>query len=233
MCLRKTKKQLPGRLIARYHPGKIPMELVEPHFDKILTGLDGNKSDEDHDENRIRDQVETSKIFSTNKQGQLNQETQSVTEDNNLKLIARTFDFRLQRLHNATTIFCVVTVQILKELDKLYHFVVALQSSLSDIIEQAINFTITKDGKLNRQNYPLWSFKIEQSFIKNHIWHAVIEENIAMSENFILFNQLLKQLTFMNVVFTDEELLNIIIDALPPISQTFGLVIMGREIQPT
>uniref|UniRef100_A0A7I4ER65 Uncharacterized protein n=1 Tax=Physcomitrium patens TaxID=3218 RepID=A0A7I4ER65_PHYPA len=31
----------------------------------------------------------------------------------------------------------------------------------------------------------------------------------------------------------DEELLNIIIDALPPISQTFGLVIMGREIQPT
>lgn len=42
--------ELPGRLIARYHPGKIPMELVEPHFDKILTGLDGNKSDEDHDE---------------------------------------------------------------------------------------------------------------------------------------------------------------------------------------
>lgn len=73
----------------------------------------------------------------------------------------------------------------------------------------------------------------ERSMLWPQLLGFQFAENIAMSENFILFNQLLKQLTFMNVVFTDEELLNIIIDALPPISQTFGLVIMGREIQPT
>lgn len=45
-------------------------------------------------------------------------------------------------------------------------------------MNQDQNFSMSKDEKLNGNNYPLWSFKMKQSFIKEKIWY-VVRENLA------------------------------------------------------
>ncbi|CAM6128515.1 unnamed protein product [Calypogeia fissa] len=44
-------------------------------------------------------------------------------------------------------------------------------------MDQSLNFSVSKDEKLNGNNYPIWSYKMEQNYIKERVWY-VIRENI-------------------------------------------------------
>lgn len=44
-------------------------------------------------------------------------------------------------------------------------------------------FNLTKDEKLNGDNYPVWAFKIEQDFIKERIWFAVRDDPPGINEH--------------------------------------------------
>ncbi|CAM6103876.1 unnamed protein product [Calypogeia fissa] len=45
-------------------------------------------------------------------------------------------------------------------------------------MDQSLNFSVSKDEKLNGNNYPIWSYKMEQNYVKDRVWY-VVRENVC------------------------------------------------------
>ncbi|CAM6098898.1 unnamed protein product [Calypogeia fissa] len=45
-------------------------------------------------------------------------------------------------------------------------------------MDQSLNFSMSKDEKLNGNNYPLWSYTMEKNYVKEHVWY-VVRENVC------------------------------------------------------
>ncbi|CAM6089663.1 unnamed protein product [Calypogeia fissa] len=44
-------------------------------------------------------------------------------------------------------------------------------------MDQSLNFFVSKDEKLNGNNYPIRSYKMEQNYVKERVWY-VVRENV-------------------------------------------------------
>ncbi|CAM6128885.1 unnamed protein product [Calypogeia fissa] len=44
-------------------------------------------------------------------------------------------------------------------------------------MDQSLNFSVSKDEKLKGNNYPIWSYKMEQNYVKERVWY-VVRENV-------------------------------------------------------
>ncbi|CAM6107933.1 unnamed protein product [Calypogeia fissa] len=94
-------------------------------------------------------------------------------------------------------------------------------------MDQSLNFSLSKDKKLNGHNYPFWSYKMEQNYLKEP-WY-VVRENV--SGGAVYPNEPSNPTPPLSHM--KSELNGFVIDALPSSWEIFGTMIAGRETTPT